>query len=222
MKLLIIEDDIDLAETLKEQLRNTYYVDCARCGEDGLYLADEYDYALIAIDIKLPDLDGIEVCRRLRSRDIKSPIIFITGVSDEELVIHSFEIGADDYLRKPFSINELRARIKALLRRPTNINILNTISVRDLTMDLSRRTVHRGGEKLELRRKEYEILEVLLRNKGVVVTRKQITDQAWEDEAQGDSNIVDVHVRNLRRVIDGPYETKYIKTIHGVGYKFDG
>lgn len=220
MRVLIIEDDTELADTLKEQLKNTYCVDCANCGEDGLYLANEYDYALIAIDMRLPDLNGQEVCKQLRSHSIKSPIIFITGVLDEDIVISSFEIGADDYLRKPFSMKEFHARIQALLRRPTNV--VNTISVRDLTVNLSQRSVYKGDKLLKLRRKEYEILELLIRNRGVVFTRKQIIEQAWEDDTQGESNIVDVHIRNLRKVIDAPFKTQFIKTIHGVGYKLDG
>lgn len=221
MRILLIEDEKDTAQILKRNLDNYFTVEVAYSGEEGEYLASVNDYDLIILDLMLPDMNGMEVTRKLRDNKIFTPILVLTAQFETESKIKALDLGADDYLTKPFSIEELLARIRALLRRPPQVLTSNIISVGDLIIDLNKRLVMRSGKTLFLRRKEFYLLEYLARNVGRVITRSMILDHVWESSNESLTNIVDVHIKYLRDQIDKPFNTKLIKTVHGMGYKIE-
>ncbi|MDO8269423.1 MAG: response regulator transcription factor [Candidatus Levybacteria bacterium] len=221
MKLLLIEDDFEIAITLKEELEKNYIVKISATGEDGEYQAEINDYDLILLDLGLPDKDGLEVCRNIRKSGVRAPILVLTGQADLKMKVSLLDAGADDYLTKPFKLEELMARVRALLRRPKETLLSNTLSTSDLTLDLDKKTAKRETQLIALRKKEFYLLEYLVRNAGNVVSRGMILDNVWDNDCDSLTNIVDVHINYLRDRIDKPYDKKLIKTVHGLGYKIE-
>ena len=221
MKLLLIEDNRTLADSLKKQLGKNFVVDAARTGEEGLQRALAGGHDVVILDLSLPDKSGYDVCRSIRLAQVSTPIIILTGAADVTSRVTLLNAGADDYLTKPFSVAELRARLGALLRRsPTTISS-EVFRVRDLTLDPYRRRVERDGMVITLRRKEFDILEYLVRNRGRPVTRSMILDHAWDGTKDTWNNTVDVHIKHLRDKIDRPFGSPLIKTAYGIGYMID-
>lgn len=222
MRLLLIEDDRGISHALAHALASTYEVDTAATGAAGLRQAELHNPDAIILDLNLPDLSGLVVCEHLRSIGSKAPIIVLTGETKIMSKITLLDAGADDYLTKPFSLGELKARLRAVLRhteggRP---NVPRLISD-DLVLNTETRQVERGGKVIKLRRKEFALLECLLQHAGSVVTREALTAYAWHNGEDPWTNTVDVHIKYLRDKVDRPFERPLIKTVHGVGYKLE-
>lgn len=193
-------------------------MDIATGGKDALYQAAIFPYDLIILDLQLPDLDGMEVCRALRASGRQTRILMATARDGVESRIGGLETGADDYLVKPYSNRELIARIRALLRRPADA-IPATLRVAELELDTGARKARRGRREISLTTKEFTVLEYLMRNPGRVVTREQIGDHAWDANFDPFSNVIDVYIARLRRKVDGPEEGELIETVRGAGYR---
>lgn len=221
MRVLIIENDANLAFGIKAELKKSYVVDLAENGENGAFLAQTNNYDVILVDIVLPDIHGIEICRIIRSAGSKTPILMLTGITDVNFKVSSLDSGADDYLTKPFSFSELSARMRALMRRGPEVLASEKLRIEDLVVDLGSRTVKRAQRKIYLRKKEFDFLELLLRNKGKVVSKEKALESIWEEGLDVLSNTLEVHIRNLRKAIDTPDRKKLIKTVHGIGYKIE-
>ena len=221
MKILIIEDDKQTAQMIKNEMKGNYAVDLAYTGESGEYLSETNDYDTIVIDLRLPDIDGITVCKRIREAGIKTPILILTGSIEVKNKIAALDSGADDYLTKPFSFAELMARIRALMRRSPQTLNSNVLSLDGLTLDVSKNRVERNGKEVYLRRKEFSLLEYLMRNPGLVLTRNMILGHVWEEGIDQLTNSIDVHIKFLRDKIDIPFGTSLIKTVYGLGYKLE-
>lgn len=218
MTILIIEDEKKLVEILKKALRGERYAfDVAYDGKEGLAKALNGNYGFIILDLSLPKLDGMDVCRQLRSKHVHTPIIMLTARGVVENRIEGLDIGADDYLLKPFSLNELFARIRAILRR-RKVTETPLIKVRDLVIDGKKHEVTRDGKVLTLTPKEYRILGTLVRNKGQAISRKQLIEEAWGPSFVETNNELNVHIRYLRRKVDSERKSPLIKTVRGVGY----
>jgi heavy metal response regulator len=218
MRILLIEDDKSIAHFIKKGLRESYFaVDIAYDGEEGLYLALNERYDLFILDIMLPKTDGIEILKSVRERGIDTPVIFLTAKDTERDIVNGLNLGADDYMVKPFSINEFLARIKAILRR-TKKERVSRLHVEDLALDLNTHKVSRGGRRIDLTPKEYALLEYLMENEGQILTRTMISESIWDYHFDSLTNVIDVHVYNLRNKIDKGFEPKLLHTIRGVGY----
>ena len=219
MKILIIEDDLKIINFLKKGLEEEcYIVDFATNGDEGLYLATVNEYDLILLDIMIPIKDGIEVCKSLRSSNIQTPIIMLTAKDSIEDKIKGLDIGANDYLAKPFSFAELLARIRVQLR--TNISTEQTkLIIADLELDLLKKTAKRADENITLTAKEFSLLEYLIKNKNRVLSETTINEALSSFEDSNISNIVNVYIYRLRNKIDKDFEKKLIKTIRGIGFK---
>lgn len=222
MKILLIEDNKQMAATIKEVLKDHYTVDVAYTGGDGEFQTQVNDYDLIILDLILPDIDGVTVCKKIRESEIKTPILILTGKPQIEDKVKALDSGADDYLVKPFNLGELLARVRALLRRGPDTLTSNKLSVGGLTLDVAANTVKCKGKKIHLRHKCFRLLEYLMRNKGMVVTRSMILEHVWESSIDPVTNTVDVHIKSLRDEIDRPFGVSLIKTVHGLGYKIEG
>lgn len=218
MRILVIDDEKDVAESIKDSLGDTYIVDLAHSGNDALYQACINNYDLLILDYILPDIDGVEVCAELRKAAIKTPILFLTGKYTIRDKVKALDSGADDYLVKPFSSKELRARVRALLRRSASPYSHNTIVCDSLSIDTVHRKVTCDRKSVKLRKKAFDLLEYLARNKNHVLTRSMILEHVWEGGIDEMSNTVDVHIKYLRDKIDRPYGNEFIKTVHGLGY----
>ena len=219
MRVLVVEDEHRLSSVIKKGLEEDgFAVDTAFDGPEGQFLAQSEEYDLIILDVMLPKIDGLEVCRELRVKGIKTPILMLTARSSLEDKVAGLDSGADDYLTKPFAFLELRSRIQALLRRSRQ-EASPVIKLTDLELDPIRHKVTRSGKSIALTPKEFAVLEFLLRHKDEVVTRTMITEHVWDYNFEGMSNVIDVFVAALRRKIDKSAATKLIHTIHGVGYK---
>lgn len=218
MTILIIEDEKKLVEILKKALRGERYAfDVAYDGEEGLEKALKGNYGLIILDLSLPKKDGMDVCRELRARLVHTPVIMLTARGVIENKIDGLDAGADDYLLKPFSLDELFARIRAVLRRRKVIEI-PLLQVADVILDGKKHEVTRAGKEVSLTPKEYRILETLMRDKGQAVTRQVLIDEVWGPEFEETNNELNVHVRYLRRKIDLGRKNQLIRTLRGVGY----
>ncbi len=218
MTILVIEDEKKLLAILKRALVSQYYVvDTASDGGEGLNKALRGDYGLIILDLMLPKKDGIEICKELRSRQIYTPIIILTARGVVEDRILGLDIGADDYLLKPFEMNELFARIRAVLRRPKTSDPL-ILKVGDLIMDTKSHEVIRAGKKIALTPKEYKILNTLLRQRGAALKRQQLISEAWGPDFKEENYELNVHIRYLRNKIDKGQPKALIHTVRGVGY----
>jgi DNA-binding response OmpR family regulator len=221
MKIFIIEDQKKIANAIKVGLeQEKYVVDVAYDGFDGYDLASSEKYDLIILDIMLPGMDGLSICKNLRNINVFTPIIMLTAKSELDDKVEGLNCGADDYLTKPFEFDELLARIKALLRRPRR-TISETIECGDLKIDTNKKIVLRKKTKIELTKKEYELLEYLLRNKNLVLNKDQIISGVWSIEKDILPNTVEVYIGYLRNKIDKPFpkDIKMIRTIRGFGYK---
>jgi two-component system copper resistance phosphate regulon response regulator CusR len=220
MKLLLVEDNQKLASYIKKGLENqSYAVDCVYDGNSAEKQALYGDYDLIILDIYLPKKDGLAVCKSLRENNVNTPVIMLTAKGEIEDKIFGLDNGADDYLAKPFDFNELLARIRALLRRPKEKDV-EILTAQNIFIDGSKHIVKKREEIITPTLKEYSVLEYLVRNKGIVISREQILDHCWDRSYESFSNIVDVYVRRLRKKLNSTNYEKYIQTIRGVGYKF--
>lgn len=223
-KILIIDDELHIVELLRYNLEaNGYKVIFSLNGREGLMIAYEKNPDLILLDVMLPELDGFDVCKELkRNKETQAvPIIMLTAKGEEFDKILGLELGADDYITKPFSVRELLARIKAVLRRNVKEEQEQVLSFGELTICLDKHEVLKKGEKAELTLKEFELLKLLVMNKGKVLTRDFLLDKVWGYEYYGETRTVDVHVRHLRQKIeDDDSNPRYIETVRGIGYKF--
>jgi len=218
MKLLVIEDESKIANLLKKGLEEQgFKVDTSGDGEDGLERATTTPYDAIVIDIMLPKRDGLSVLRTLRTRKVTAPVLIITARGDVNERVEGLNLGADDYMAKPFSMDEVVARVRALIRRVTGESI-TLYKIADLTMNLVTREVFRGTRRINLTAREFRLLEHLLRMPGQVVTRTQLIERVWEYHFDPGTNLVDVYIQRLRRKIDDNEELKLIQTVRGVGY----
>ena len=218
MRVLVIEDEKQLLKIIGERLKEEgYATDLVRDGIEGLHFAESLDYDCIILDIMLPSMDGFSVLRKLRARKINTPILILTAKDTIKDKVSGLDLGADDYITKPFSFEELIARVRAMLRRKSGEKE-TVLFISDLTLDLITREVSRGNHLIELTSKEFAILEYLLRNKGKVLTKSQIANHVWNYEFEYKSNIVEVYVRYLRKKLDDNFENKLIHTVSGSGY----
>ena len=218
-KILIVEDEKQMADFITLELKHEGYdVDICYDGEQGYEMAIKNNYDIILLDIMLPKINGMEVCRRLRMKK-ETPIIMLTAKGDITDKVNGLDIGADDYLTKPFEIEELLARMRVILRRKSqNEKQSSIIQVADLKLDLEKKQASRNGKNIELTKKEYELLEYLMKNNGIVISREKIIEAVWNYDFVGDTKIVDVFIRYLRSKIDDNYDKKLINTVRGFGY----
>jgi two-component system, OmpR family, response regulator len=221
MRVLIVEDEVKMARALRRGLEQEgYAVDTASDGEDGLFQGSENPYDVIVLDVMLPKLDGFEVCRRLREAGRWAPVLMLTardGVTDR---IAGLDVGADDYLVKPFSFGELLARLRALLRRGP-VERPPSLAAGDVVLDPATHSVSRAGRRVELSVREFGLLEYLMRRPGQVVSRTDILEHCWDVNYDGFSNVVDVYVGYLRKKLEQPFGRPLIRTVRGVGYLLD-
>ncbi len=217
--MLVVEDDVKMARLIRRGLvEEDVVVDVAATGDEGLWRAAATDYDAIVLDVMLPELDGFEVCRRLRAGGQWAPVLLLTARADIEDRVEGLDAGADDYLTKPFSFAELLARLRALARRPP-LERPAVLEVGDLRLDPAARQVWRGVTEIDLSAKEYALLETFMRRAGRVLTRLDLLDHAWDYAYENRSNVVDVYVRYLREKIDRPFGRTSIETVRGIGYR---
>src|ERR1017187_4334488 len=222
MRILLIEDEPKVSALVKRGLiAERYAVDITADGREGLEFTEAYPYDLILLDLMLPSLSGAEVLQRIRRNNQYVPILVLTARDSIDDKVKLFEIGADDYLTKPFAFAELLVRVKALLRRGP-VNRSSVLRVGDLELDRLSQQVKRAGKRIDLTAKEYSVLEYLVANPGRVFSRTMIIEHVWDQSFEGLTNIVDVYVRHLRAKVDDPFPTKLIHTVRGVGYSVDG
>ena len=218
MKILVVEDEHKTSAYLKRGLEeNGFVVDVAETGEDGSHLAETHSYDVIVLDVLLPGRDGWNVLTGLRRRGIETPVLFLTARDAVRDRVKGFELGADDYLVKPFAFSEFLARIRSLLRRGS-ARQSTVLRLEDLEVDLARHRALRGSRPLDLTPKEFQLLSFLLQRSGEVLSRTLIAEQVWDINFESDSNLVEVHMRRLRSKVDDPFELKLIHTVRGVGY----
>jgi two-component system copper resistance phosphate regulon response regulator CusR len=221
MKILAIEDEIKTAKFLKKGLSEAgFVVEVAADGPEGLHLAQEVNFDLVILDVMLPVLDGWQVLARLRETEQKALVLMLTARDAVHERVRGFELGADDYLVKPFAFSELLARVRSLLRRST-LRRQETLCTADLEIDLLRHRATRAGHKLDLTSKEFLLLTLLARRAGEVLSRTLIAESVWDMNFDSDTNVVDVNVRRLRSKVDDPFPIKLIHTVRGAGYVFE-
>jgi two-component system OmpR family response regulator len=219
MRVLIVEDEVKMAGLLQRGLREDgLAADVAITGEDALWMAGATDYDAIVLDVLLPGIDGFEVCRRLRSGGVRSPLLMLTARDAVEDRVRGLDTGADDYLTKPFSLAELAARLRALGRRGP-IERPPVLEAGDLRLDPAARRVWRGDAEIALSAREFALLETLMRHPGQVLDRLQLLDHVWDGDYENRSNVIDVYIRYLREKVDRPFGADSIETVRGVGYR---
>jgi DNA-binding response OmpR family regulator len=221
MRLLIIEDDEKLAQALKDSLeKNGYAVDLVNDGEAGEHRiqVSHKDYDAVILDLGLPRINGVDITRKVRAGKINIPILVLTGKDATNDKVMALDAGADDYLVKPFSLEELLARLRALLRRPEQ-TLATELNIAGIVLNTSTRKVYRNGKEIPLTLKEFSLLEYLMRHPNQVLNREQILDHIWDFAFDSFSNVVDVHIKNLRKKLDAGSKEKVLETIRGVGYR---
>jgi two-component system, OmpR family, copper resistance phosphate regulon response regulator CusR len=222
MKILIVEDEPKTSEYLRQGLSEAgFVVDLARNGLDGHHLANTESYDLIVLDVMLPDVDGWRILKSLRESGKQVPVLFLTARDSVTDRVKGLDLGADDYLVKPFAFAELLARVRTLLRRGTAGAVDTKLTVADLELDLMRRRATRSGRRIQLTAKEFALLELLMRHESEVLPRSLIASQVWDMNFDSDTNVIDVAIRRLRAKIDDPFEPKLIHTVRGMGYMLD-
>lgn len=221
MKILYVEDQKELRDLLVRRLQKEYSVDACGDGESALDYLAVYTYDVVLLDIMLPKMDGMAVLRWMRGRKIDTPVVMLTARGEIEDRVAGLDMGADDYLVKPFSYEELLARIRVVTRRNSS-HRTSVLRVGDLTMDTASRSVARAGRAVTLTSKEYMILEYMMHHPNMLLTRGQLEERAWDSSFEGGSNIVDVYIRYLRKKIDDGFEKKMIQTVRGQGYRLEG
>jgi len=220
MQILVIEDEIKIAHILKRGLQAEHYtVDIAQNGEEALEKVEINTYDFIILDLMLPKVDGITVCKTLRNKKVNIPILILTAKDDVEDKIAGLDAGADDYITKPFSIEEISARIRALLRRSKKTTSV-VLTVRDVTLDPATKIVRRGKKEIVLTAREYALLEYFMRNTNTILSQSQILEHVWDNQYEGLSNIVETYVKYLRQKLKtSPHSKEVIHTVRGLGYK---
>jgi DNA-binding response OmpR family regulator len=219
MRILVVEDEQRIAQAIKTGLElEKYAVDVEHDGEDGYHAAEAGDYDLVILDVMMPGMDGISVCRQLRADNKHMPVLILTARSQTKDIVKGLEAGADDYLSKPFEFEELIARVKALLRRPKE-QLSDILVVGDLTLDTQLKTVRRKDRDIQLSSKEYALLEYLMRHQGRVLSKDTLIEHVWDFDADILPNTVEVYITYLRQKIDRPFKQPLIHTIRGFGYK---
>lgn len=218
MKILVVEDEKDLNSVISRHLKkNNFSVDSVFNGEDALDYLSYENYDLVILDIMMPKISGYQVIKELRTKKNDTPVLMLTAKDNIEDKVKGLDLGADDYLVKPFDFNELLARIRAIVRRKYG-NISNQIVIEDLILDLAKKTVTRNNINIDLTAKEYEILEYLMQNRGHILSREQIREHVWNFDYEGESNIIDVLIKNIRKKIDVESSKQLITTKRGLGY----
>lgn len=221
MRVLIIENNALVARYLQQKLRPHYSIDIALSGQQGLVELEVTSYDVILLAAHLRDIDSQIVCQTLRNRGIKTPALVFSGTDRLHEEVAFLDCGADDYLVRPIHLPEIEARIRAVLRRGCQCNTPGKIAHEDLLLDPAARTVCRGNQSIRLRRKEFELLEYLMRNQRRTLTREMILEHIWDNSQSPWGNVVDVHIKHLRDKVDRPFGSRFIKTVHGIGYKFE-
>ena len=222
MRLLVVEDEIKTGDYLRQGLTEAgFNVDLARDGLAGHHLARTESYDVIVLDVMLPGIDGWRIVKALREANINTPVLFLTARDSVDDRVKGLELGADDYLVKPFAFAELLARVRTLLRRGVSSPITDKLQLADLVLDLPSRRAMRSGTRINLSNKEFSLLELLLRRQGEVLPRSLIASQVWDMNFDSDTNVIDVAIRRLRSKIDDPFEPKLIHTVRGMGYKVE-
>lgn len=222
MNILMIEDDRELCSAVSFRLEQEgFSVTLCHDGEEGLYYMQETPYDLVILDRMLPHMNGIEVLKEARSRQIKTPVIILTALGELNDRLTGLNCGADDYMVKPFAFEELLARIRVMIRRGVpceSSGEVNVLEAADLKVDTKSHQVWRGGQQIELSSREYAVLEYLMRNQGIVLSRRAIEEHVWSYDYMGGSNMIDVYIRYLRKKLDDGFEEKLIHTVRGSGY----
>lgn len=222
MRILVVEDEKKTGNYLKQGLSEAgFIVDLAETGLDGHHLAVTEGYDLLVLDIMLPDIDGWKILKSIRAAGKGVPVLFLTAKDSIEDKVRGLELGADDYLVKPFAFAELLARVRTLLRRPLPIPNTDKLQVVDLILDLPKRRAERSGQPIKLTNKEFSLLEFLVRRQGEVLPRSLIASQVWDMNFDSDSNVIDVAIRRLRSKMDDDFEPKLIHTVRGMGYTLE-
>lgn len=220
MRILIAEDERDLNDLLKKRLeKQQYSVDACYDGQEALDYLEVTEYAAVILDIMMPKADGLTVLKSIRRKKKNTPVLLLTAKDSIEDRVTGLDLGADDYLVKPFAFEELLARIRVMIRKSTSGGTqTNIVEIADLTMDLNTHKVSRAGNEIDLSSKEFSILRYLALNQGIVLSREKIEQNIWNYDYMGSSNVIDVYIRYLRRKIDAPFEKKLIHTVRGAGY----
>lgn len=218
MRLLIVEDEKQLNSIISERFVNAgYCVDSCRDGENALLYIENAEYDCIILDIMIPKPDGLTVLRTIRGRGLTAPVLLLTAKDSDEDIVNGLDSGANDYLIKPFSFDVLSARIRALIRANNSVSS-NIVRIADLTVDFRNRVVERGGRRIELPAKEYAIMEYLIQNKGIVLSKEKLEQHIWNYDYEGGSDVIKVYIHHLRKKIDEGFEIKLIHTIKNMGY----
>ncbi|SFG53642.1 heavy metal response regulator transcription factor [Neptunomonas qingdaonensis] len=222
MRLLVVEDEVKTGDYVRQGLTEAgFMITLARNGLDGYHLAMTEQFELIVLDVMLPDVDGWRILRSFREAGHQTPVLFLTARDSVDDRVKGLELGADDYLVKPFAFAELLARIRTLLRRGSGSNLASQLTIADLILDLPRRRATRSGKKIALSQKEFSLLELLVRRQSEVLPRTLIASQVWDMNFDSDTNVIDVAIRRLRAKVDDNFEPKLIHTVRGMGYKLD-
>jgi len=221
-KILVVDDDADLLKTIRQYLEFEHYtVESSSTGLDALHRLRAYSYDLIVMDWQLPDLTGVEICRQLRQAQKHTPVLMMTGNLEIEEKEVAFDSGVDDYLTKPFSLKELSARVRAILRRGPLVNVEDEMSAGGVTVDMRTFRVYCEGTEIKLIKKEFAILELLMRNKGQIFSPEQIVSRVWHADEDAAPSVVRGHIKNLRKKLETCGKESLIHTVHGFGYKLD-
>ncbi|HYM15379.1 MAG TPA: response regulator transcription factor [Dehalococcoidia bacterium] len=219
MKILLAEDDLRLARAVRRVFEEeSHSVDIVGDGKHAFDMASNGAFDVMVLDVMLPEMDGFEVCKRMRTGGVQTPVLMLTARTDVQDRVKGLDAGADDYMVKPFAVAELMARVRALGRRGARANGRDQLRAGDLTLDISRHSAIRGDHEIELTVKEFQLLELLLRHQGQVLTRAQILDHVWQYDRDFASNVVDIYIHYLRNKIDKGFKNQLIHTVRGVGY----